>query len=309
MTLVYCPITLRVHTAPDHAPSHGRSRPPGYREAHVGHRLHAVVMEGEEDGARPFGLGAFCTLADTGSHIYGPADPLALMEAMTGFIASDALPRADRTALLAAARDLRLTVLSQQVYWHEVALPELYVEGTLGATWDWGVLTSSLMTDWGASSRDRDAFVFTLCPLHRRFTRRKSHNRSAHPHCPRIRVKALTEPYVQSVEFTPPRRRGQWGVPHFPGRFFGLHEKAYVLSGEDHSLASACRTLGVAPPTPPATISLEDRLASLEDRLAALLSRLDAACALSAVIQRELLRHTEIITDLNEVETLGPTTR
>jgi hypothetical protein len=140
------PIAVRVHTvAPGSRQRHDR-RPVQWRDAPVGHRLLAIVMEGEEDGARPFGLGMFRVRARQADVTYGPADRVTLIELLNGIVMGDALSPRDRAVARAWARWRGLRAISVQEYVHEVFFEECYVEGALGVAWEWGVLAA--LTIW-----------------------------------------------------------------------------------------------------------------------------------------------------------------
>jgi hypothetical protein len=289
VTRLYASISLRVHTVPTgQRYSKGSLPSAGWRSGSVGHRLLSVVMDDEERGARTFHTGTFEVTAREPDGMYGMAEPLTLTEPLIGLIMGEVVPGGEAATIRAWADEHDMEVLTPQAFIHDVLLPEVYGVGTLGAAWDWGVLLGSLATAWAPSARSSKSWTLTLCPLHNRRRTKRFHNRSAHPCCPQIRVRALTEPYVQAIEFTKPRSDGQWGVPHFRGRFLNVREKAYVITGEDHSLRSACRALGVAPPIEPTPVTAPGRIDPIFRRLGALQS-------LAAAVQEELLRHTEVV--------------
>jgi len=282
-------LALRVHTVAD-IPVSGRvPRAPAYVvKVPVGHRLLCVTMDDEERGARPFTIGLFRVCARDGTGAYGEALPTRLTEPIEGVIVSEALPQQDRARVRAWARPYGLRVLDVQTFVHEVLFREMFFEGTLGATWDWGVLLGSLATHWAQSSDEKDAFTFTLCPLYTVRHTAHRHGPTRHPWCPRVRVRRLTEPSIQTVEFTCAERKPRWR-----GRFLGLHEKASMLSGQSQTLASACRMLGAVSPSDSASSSIEDRLDALR-------SRLDAVCAFAERAQAALLDHRAIVSDEHE---------
>jgi hypothetical protein len=283
-------LALRVHAVADLPLSSGRRRraPARYPRAPVGHRMLCVTMDDEERGARPFELGMFRVRARERGGVYEDARPLRLTEPMEGVVLGDALARADRARARVWARRHGLRVLGTQAFVHEVFLREVLFEGALAAAWDWGVLFGSLATRGGRSSSDPDTFSFTLCPLFRRTRTRRHHSPSRHPRCPSVRVRRLTEPYVQTVEFTATQT-----AKKFPGRFLGLHEKAAVLSAESHTLASACRMLGLASPSAPAGSSIEGRLDALRIRL-------DAVCGFAEAASVALLQHRAVVSSEHE---------
>lgn len=151
-----------------------------------------------------------------------------------GLILGDILTPMEISGVQAYARDHDLRVYTRGEFVSRVFLPEVYDLGTLCVGFNLPFDLSRLAVRWAAGRRQwRDGFTLSL-------TESKWD--------PGIRVRSLDNKraFIEFTSYRGYRRREASRHWVFPGRFLDLRTLAFVLTGEGHSLESACQTFGVA---------------------------------------------------------------
>jgi hypothetical protein len=150
-----------------------------------------------------------------------------------GSILGDILTPAEISVIRAYTRDRDLRVCSRAEFVSQVFLPEIYDLGTLCVGFNLPFDLSRLAVRWAAGRRQwRDGFTLSL--MESRWD-------------PAIRVKGLDNKraFIEFASYRGYQRREASGHWIFPGRFLDLRTLAFALTGEGHSLESACRSFSV----------------------------------------------------------------
>jgi hypothetical protein len=153
-----------------------------------------------------------------------------------GLILDEALTQAEAKVIQQHAADGGLPTYTRESFIREVFLPEIHGLGTLCVGLNLPFDLSRLAARWAASRKRGWKDGFTLPLLN---TKRE----------PPVRVKALDSKrsFIElGSPFIPGKitARGRRPTP-FRGRFLDLRTLAYALTGEGHTLESACKAFGI----------------------------------------------------------------
>ncbi len=283
-------IYLRPHTESVKEAQRGQAHTLSH-PTRIADRLLVIAAEHEDRGSFPEGWAAFRVVSRQQDGTYALATPLLPAEAVRGFIRG-------RVPLIEWKATHRYAILDTQEFLHTTFFREAYQAGATVAAMNLPEVLSSLATWWGRGKKSNsETWVLRFCPVRvSKQTRRgvRSHHPTVHPDCPGIHI-LPAHPPMAFISWIQPWRGGRWGVPHHRGRWLSIREKAYALTGTDHSLESALPAFGVmALPNVPAA-------ESIKERLDVLWARLDATCDLAVAVLQELGRHPV----LREHETVG----
>ncbi len=219
---------VRCHVQPLSAASRPRKgRQPGWRSQPLGNRVLVVDTETTTDRYQNLFVGYY----EIHQHA---ADNYKRVE--SGLIVGDVLRR-EQTKIIEAYADRHgLQVSSRAAFVRGVFLPEVHRLGTLCVGFNLPFDLSRLAVRWVPSrGRNQGGFTFHLTwDLNQ----------------PSIRVKALdsTRAFISFGSPWKPGRREAKGHAAFSGRFLDLKTLGHALTGEHHSLESACEAFRVPHP-------------------------------------------------------------
>lgn len=219
---------VRCHVQPLLKASHAREkRQPGWRSQPLGERVLVVDTETTTDRFQNLLVGYYELYQHAAAH-YERIE--------SGLIAGDVLKREQTKIIQAYADRNGLHVSSRAAFVRGIFLPEVHRLGTLCVGFNLPFDLSRLAVR-SVPSRGRNQGGFTLY-----LTRDLNQ--------PSIRVKALdsTRAFISFGSPWKPGRREAKGHGTFPGRFLDLKTLGHALTGEHHSLGSACEAFRVLHP-------------------------------------------------------------
>jgi hypothetical protein len=202
-----------------------RKKRPGWRGLPLGARVLVLDTETTADFAQSLLFGAFRVYEIVGTKYQLSSE---------GLISADTLTIEQRKSVEQYARRHGLPVYGRTPFVRDVFLREVYDAGTLCVGFNLPFDLSRFAVRWGRCRKRGWQDGFTLYLLD---TRNE----------PPIHVKALDSKraFIEFGGYWKLGRREQRGRHAFAGRFLDLKTLVFALTGEAHSLESACAALGV----------------------------------------------------------------
>jgi len=200
----------------------------GWRSLPIGARVLILDTETRADLTQALIFGRFHVYEHKGNGYTLVHDGLILGEAMT---------EADAAVIRRYSADFGLPVYPREVFVREVFLPEVHELGALCVGYNLNFDLSRLAARWAACRKRGWRGGFTLPLLS---TKRE----------PPVHVRALDSKrsFIElgSAFVWAHRRDRAARQPPFRGRFLDLRTLAYALTGEGHTLESACGAFGIS---------------------------------------------------------------
>lgn len=202
-----------------------KKRRPGWRSLRLGERILVLDTETTVDFAQSLLFGAFRVYQLAGT------DYQLLTE---GLISDEALTKEQRSVVENYARRHGLPAHPRTSFVRDVFIREVYSAGSLCVGFNLPFDLSRLAVKWGRCRKQGWEDGFTLYLLDSKTE-------------PPIHVKALDSKraFIEFGSYWEFSRREQRGRRAFAGRFLDLKTLVFALTGEAHSLESACGAMGI----------------------------------------------------------------
>lgn len=204
-----------------------KGKPSGWRRLPLGARVLVFDTETTTDSYQNLTFGTFQV------HEFVAGEYRLVHE---GLFVGEILSGEQRRVVDQYAASHGLIVFSRADFVRMVFYPEVYGRGTLCVGFNLPFDLSRLAVRWGAG-RGRWADGFALYLVDSKWV-------------PALHIRSLssTSAFIEFASCRGYQRREAWGHRVFPGRFLDLRTLSNALSGEKHSLQSACQTWAVEHP-------------------------------------------------------------